>query len=87
MRIHCTCDEYGTLPADIEPAIFDRNPNGLCEVCKEEIASEICTCGAWREFARPIDALAVCVECHHVLHVVAFETYAKQAAQKASTEH
>ena len=75
MKIHCTCDEVGRLPADIEPQLFDRNPSGLCEVCKEEPASEICTCGAWREFARAVDCVAVCPSCHRNLHVTAFQTF------------
>ena len=86
MKISCECDEYGLLPADIEPAILDRNPSGLCEVCQEVPATDICTVGALREFARPNDALAVCSECHHVLHVVCFETHSKKAAQKAHTK-
>lgn len=86
MKISCECDEYAALPADIEPAILDRNPSGLCEICQEVPASEICTVGALREFARPVDVVAVCVECHHALHVICFETHSKKAAQKSHTE-
>ena len=81
MIVNCTCDEVGTLPADIEPAIFDRNPDGLCEVCKEEPFTEVCTCGAWREFVTPQYAMACCRTCHNALHVVAFETFSKRAAE------
>lgn len=81
MIISCTCDEVGTLPADVEPAIFDRNPSCLCEVCKEEQATEICTVNALREFATADEATAVCRKCHAILHTVAFEHFNKKAAE------
>ena len=86
MRISCECDEYSLLPADIEPAIFDRNPENICEVCGEVLATEICTVSALREFATAAYATAVCSECHHALHTVAFDYFSQKAAE-ASTQH
>ena len=85
MRISCECDEYNSLPLDIEPAILDRNPDGMCEVCGKVAWTEVCTVGALREFARPCDAVAVCKVCHHITHVIAFDRANKLAAE-ASTE-
>ena len=85
MIISCTCDEHGTLPADVEPAILDRNPGNICEICGEVLATEICTVSALREFATAAYATAVCSGCHHALHTVAFDYFSQKAAE-ASTE-
>ena len=63
-NIIATCDEvWHMLPADIEPAIFDRNPNGSMRSLQRRNCSQrsLHMLVRWREFARPVDALAVCV--------------------------
>ncbi len=63
MKISCECYEKGLLPLDIEPALLDRS-GGVCEICHESPAVEICTVGALREFARLADCCHVCKSCH-----------------------
>ena len=87
MRISCECDRHGLLPDDVEPALLDRNPSGLCEVCGKVPATEICTINALREFATADEANAVCKSCHQVMHLAVYEAFSKQAARRVETEH
>ena len=80
MKISCECYLPNLLPADVEQELSDRNPTGLCEICREELATEICTINSLREFVTSELACSVCTTCHQNIHAAAYENIGKQAS-------
>ena len=67
MRVSCECHERGLLPLDTECSVRDRSGD-TCEMCQQHGATELCTVGALREFARPEDVKHLCRSCHSETH-------------------
>ena len=67
MRISCECHEKGLLPLDTEIAVRERSGD-VCEMCSQEAATELCTLGHLREFARADNVRHLCKSCHSEAH-------------------
>ena len=67
MKISCECHERGLLPLDTEILVRDRSLD-VCECCKQAPATELCSIGHLRQFARAEDVVHLCKRCHEAGH-------------------